>query len=624
MTSYKKSLIFVSISLSLFSIARLVILVLYFQVFNELSVFEIAKGMIEGLRFDLASTIVFLSIPLILMNLPGKFIQNKPVQKLFAWIIFLELIVGIGFLIGDVIYFDYVKRHIAFELLLMGGEDTLVLSEMLFSVFLPHFIVFIVISVFLGIVWYKLATIPIKPSKLQLRTLAVYLVFFLGLIIAGRGGLGYKPITIIDAFASGNSAYSNLVMNGIFSVSHSSLIANDVKHHFFTESEALEILKHTPIQARYPFQLHHTGNPSKKLNLVFVLIESLSYKYVDSFANNNLGITKNLDLLAKQGIIATNFYAAGQRSVEGLQATLTGIPSIIGLPTIGIGLLANYSKLGTIADQNGYSTIFVQSLKRRSFRTDAIAGSVGFKQYYGMEDMPILLDYPDPNAAKYGWDYETYLFTLEKINQSKTPFLAYIVTSTTHTPYPRLPKHLEKYPHDPNLENGFLNTVNYTDWSIGEFMKKARTFDWFDDTIFIFTADHALAHYQAGTFLDKFKIPLIIYAPKIITPQVIQDVTSQLDLFKTIIQLLDFNTTFSSFGRSILEPSDDAFALVRDGSLMGIISNKGYLRHSLRNRLETDTFEKPVDESYFDELENKLLASDQLVYELLQSNRWSE
>jgi phosphoglycerol transferase MdoB-like AlkP superfamily enzyme len=193
-----------------------------------------------------------------------------------------------------------------------------------------------------------------------------------------------------------------------------------------------------------------------------------------------------------------------------------------------------------------------------------------------------------------------------------------------HTPYPRLPKELEKYPPDPNTENGFYNTLNYTDWSIGEFIKKARMQDWFDNTIFVFTADHALAHYQTGGILGKFRTPLIVYAPRIIHPQVITNVGSQLDLFKTIIELLDLEATYSAFGNSILASDKDSFALVRDGSIMGIIAQKGYLQHSLRNRLETGSFDKQVDDSYFDGLEKKLLASDQLVFEFLQSNRWSE
>ena len=328
--------------------------------------------------------------------------------------------------------------------------------------------------------------------------------------------------------------------------------------------------------------------------------------------------------MANQGLKFTQFYANGQRSVEGIQATLTGIPSIIGLPTIGVGILATYSKLGELAQQNGYTTIFVESLKRRSFRLDAIAGSAGFKEFYGMEDIPLLLNYPDPKAARWGWDYETYMKAAERMEKVKKPFLTYIVTGTTHTPYPRLPPHLEKYPHNTDNEEGFLNTVYYSDWGIGQLVKRLEKQPWFDRTIFMITADHALAHYQEGSFKERFHIPLIIWAPKIFSPSTIDTVSSQVDVFSSIVDILDLKGKYSSLGASFFDPGSKSLALVREGSVMGMIGNQGFLRHSLKNRLETGSFGQKMPAQYFDMLEKRLLATDQLVFEMLKENRWAE
>ncbi len=100
--------------------------------------------------------------------------------------------------------------------------------------------------------------------------------------------------------------------------------------------------------------------------------------------------------------------------------------------------------------------------------------------------------------------------------------------------------------------------------------------------------------------------------------------SSQLDLFPTIIDLLDLNATYSTFGRSLFKSRQESYALVREGSVMGLISNKGYVRHSLKNRLETGSFGDPLTETDILSLEQRLLALDQLSYELLQSNRWVE
>jgi phosphoglycerol transferase MdoB-like AlkP superfamily enzyme len=624
MTSYRKSLYFIGISLVLFFLARTAILGLYYQQFESLGSLDILKAFLAGLRFDLSSIVVFLSIPLLLLNLPGKWLQNRPVQLFLSTITFLIVIVGAGLLICDVMYFDYVKRHITYEMFLMSSEDFLVLAGMAFDVFLPHTVLSLLFLIFLGSIWYKILRVPFQATRIGIKSIFTYLLFVVVLVVGGRGGLGYKPITIIDAFSSGSNAYSNLVLNGVFSVSHSMLRSQDVNHHHFKQSEALKILELDNQNSKLPFQKTNKGDNTRHYNLVFVLIESLSFKYVDAFAHNGLGVTKNLDDLTARGLKFMNFYAAGQRSVEGIQATLTGIPSIIGLPTIGIGLLANYSKLGLIARNNGYSTIFVQSSKRRSLRVDAIAGSLGFESFYGKEDMPLLLEYEDVDGAKFGWDYETLMFAADKMEKTEKPFLAYIFTGTTHTPFPKLPNNLEKYPHSSDREEGFLNTINYLDWSIGKFVNRLKSKPWFKNTIFVFTADHALAHYQIGSFASKFHIPLLIYAPQVIKPGVSFRIGSQLDLFPTLIQLLNLKATYSSFGNSLLEEKEYPFAIARDGSTIGIITDKGYLTHSLKNRLETGPSNASLGQSELDLMEEKLLASDQLVFELLQANEWAE
>ena len=627
MSQIKRSVLLYVIALSIFLLARAGLVILYFPFFKELGISRILFSFVEGLRFDLASVTILISIPVLLLNLPFRICSHKYWSALLSGIVILTLIPVMGLLIGDIVYFDFVKRHISYELLTMRGEDAVTVAEMSLSIFIPYLLAFFVGIIVLGIVSWRF----LKMNTSWITSLGYrwfrFIAWLVLLIVVGRGGIGSKPITIIDAFASGDTKYGNLVMNGIFSMMHSSLKSENVNHHFFSEDQAIDILFKGKANLNKQFPVQRTHSPPKtgrKLNLVLVLTESLSFKYVDAFAGNNLKVTAHLDRLARQGLMFTNFYASGQRSVEGLQSTLTGIGSTIGLPTIGIGLLANYSKLGYLAQANGYATIFVQSLKRRSFRTDAIAGSVGFQEFYGMEDMPILLEYPDPDAAKYGWDYETFMFAADRIEKAERPFLAYIVTSTTHTPYPRLPDGLEKYPHFKNKESGFLNTLNYSDWSIGEFIKRLKKHPWFNHTVFLFTADHALAHYQSGGFKERFHIPLIIYAPEVFDHHVISTVSSQLDVFPTLIDIMGLQGRFSTLGTSLLDRNRTPIAYIREGSIMGVIYKNAYLRHSLKNRLETGFIGESESKANFDIMEKKLLAADQLTYELIQANRWME
>jgi len=55
-----------------------------------------------------------------------------------------------------------------------------------------------------------------------------------------------------------------------------------------------------------------------------------------------------------------------------------------------------------------------------------------------------------------------------------------------------------------------------------------------------------------------------------------------------------------------------------------LITPQAYLKHSLKNRLETGALRPPLPTpAGFDEMERKLLALDQVAYELVQSNKWA-
>ena len=468
-------------------------------------------------------------------------------------------------------------------------------------------------------------------------------LLFAGFMVLGiRGTFSDKPINIIDAFESGSTAQSNLVLNGVFTLYHHARAAkNTVNHHFYTSFEEAQRIARTPVNdgkephphlnplpegeeatSLPPFQGEGWGGDGahSRHNVVLMLMESWSPFYIDSFGNNNFGVTPNFDRLANNGLQFTNFYAVGQRSIEGIQASLTGLPPLIGLPNLGFGLEAgNFPKIGNILRDNGYETIFTQSSRRRSFRVDAIARATGFEYYYGMEDMPMLLDYSGQKSV-FGWDYESMMFLKSKLDAAKKPFFAFLFTGTTHTPYIRPGNGLEKYPHGENTENGFLNTLHYSDWSLGQFMKAAAAAPWFDDTIFIFTADHNFDAYRSFQNPERYHTPLVIYSPKLFKHKTVSTIGSQADLAPTVLDLLGIKERFATLGVSLFQ-KDDEFAYVCDKNSVGIITARGYLYHSLGNRLEARSFYGEDSDDYLQRLEKKLLAIDQVTYEMIVNNQ---
>lgn len=65
------------------------------------------------------------------------------------------------------------------------------------------------------------------------------------------------------------------------------------------------------------------------------------------------------------------------------------------------------------------------------------------------------------------------------------PFFNFVLTTSNHRPY-TYPDGRISIPSKSGRNGG----VMYADYSIGKFMEEARKHPWFDDTVFVFVADH--------------------------------------------------------------------------------------------------------------------------------------
>ncbi len=617
LSRFQKGLLFLAIAMALFTLGRLVLWLKYPQHFDTLGGGALLQAFANGLRFDGAVVARLFILPLLLMWLPLRWFDRRIWFDGFAWSLYLVTLALLLLLVGDIIYYEHVQRHVSYELILLKN-DLAFLVEFGLKTQLGAVIAFMLFAAGLAWWWRRILRIPLAPSNY--RPLKYIALLFL-LAVIGRGGVTGKVIEIIDAYGNGDAPYGNLSLNGAFTTIVFALNMEQVNHHFFPQEEAVAMVngEKALLDSAYPMLDRYDGQPNGR-NVVFVLLESWNFDYVDSFGNKGFGVTPHFDALAAEGLRFTRFYAAGQRSIEGIQATLTGIPALKGLPRIDTGIgVSSISRLGSMVREEGYSTLFIQSSARDSFKISGIAASTGFEHFYGMEDIPLRLDYPDPEAAVFGWDYDTLQLMKDKLDNLEAPFLAYAFTGTTHEPYPELPAQFTVRPHDANDENGYLNALKYADWSLGQFMAEASKAPWFDNTIFIFTADHA-NHFQVGSGMhQRFHIPFLIYAPKIFPGEEITAVGSQLDVLPTIIDLLGLDGEFAALGESLLRKGDDAEAFVSmGGQQIGLITDQAAVRHDLVRRIEGDG-----PEELLLAMEQRLLALDQLSYELLQANRWA-
>ncbi|MGV8918124.1 MAG: LTA synthase family protein [Pseudomonas sp.] len=284
-------------------------------------------------------------------------------------------------------------------------------------------------------------------------------------------------------------------------------------------------------------------------NIIVVTIESLSAEYLGSNGNTK-NLTPNLDVLRKQSLYFNNFYATGTRTDRGLEAITLSIPPTPGRSIVKrIGRESGYGSLGQQLNAVGYDSVFAYGgrgyfdnmnafFSGNGYRTvdqsSVPETDIHFKNAWGMADEDL---------------FKQVLNLADTDFSSKKPFFLQVMTTSNHRPY--------TYPDgriDIKSGTGRTGAVKYTDFAIGKFLDDARAKPWFNNTIFVFVADHTAG--SAGREdlpVTNYQIPLFIYAPSMIPARESAQLASQIDLAPTLLGLLNLSYQSTFFGRNLLQ-----------------------------------------------------------------------
>jgi phosphoglycerol transferase MdoB-like AlkP superfamily enzyme len=425
-----------------------------------------------------------------------------------------------------------------------------------------------------------------SPLFIKIINLAVLILLA---VIFIRGGFQLKPMRPADAFLDDNSVSGYLVLNTPYNIIQSAAQDDINSFSFMTDDKAEEITRkmfagsnEEFIDSNYVFLRKHAGNkPEKNYNVVVIIMESWSALYSGSITGKKT-YTPFFDSIAAKGMLYTNFFANGFRSVEALPSIFVSIPSVFNSPIISSSSEINkFRGIGSILKEEGYFTTFHHGAVTGSMGFNGFTKISGFDKYYGMED------YPDPdgndNDGVWGiYDEPFFLKTANDISGFNEPFCSVIFSLSSHDPF-KIPAERIDMMKEYSSESENEQSVRYSDHSLRKFFEKAAAEPWFKNTIFLITSDHTY-YVSRFDFYSQYHIPMLIYSPgKIDAGRNIQ-VASHADILPTIIDLLGLETNHSSMGRSLLSNLPGRYAFEKFGSDYCIISDSMVL---------SDDFSKP-------------------------------
>ena len=342
----------------------------------------------------------------------------------------------------------------------------------------------------------------------------------------------------------------------------------------------------------------------RKPNIVLVTIESFSAKYMGSNGDAR-NLTPNLDALRQQSLYFNNFYATGTRTDRGLEAITLAVPPTPGRSIVKrIGRESGFASLGQQLSAIGYDSVFVYGGRGYFDNMNAFFSGNGYR----------VVDQSSVNEAdihfKNAWgmaDEDLYRETLKLADANyaqQKPFLLQLMTTSNHRPY--------TYPEgriDIKSGNGRDGAVKYTDYAIGQFLNDARKKPWFDNTIFVFVADHTAG--SAGKEdlpITNYQIPLFIYAPKLIEARENSQLASQIDLAPTLLGLLNLDYQSTFFGRNLLQDNPlPPRVVVGNYQHLGLFDGKDLAILSPRQGLRRH------DDALSTSIESRVPATDPLI-----------
>jgi phosphoglycerol transferase MdoB-like AlkP superfamily enzyme len=299
--------------------------------------------------------------------------------------------------------------------------------------------------------------------------------------------------------------------------------------------------------SRRPFERDvKADGPERPLDVVLVSVESLSAEFLAAFGGR--GLTPNLDRLAAEGLLFTNVYATGTRTVRGLEALALSVPPTPGHSIVKRPGSAGLFTAGEVFRRKGYETLFVYGGYGYFDNMNAFFGGNG----YDVVDRTVLsadqIHYENVWGVADEDLFDLALRELDRRHAAGQRFFAHVMTTSNHRPF-TYPEGRIDIPSRTGREGG----VKYTDWAIGRFVEEARKRPWFDDTLFVVVADHT--HRGRGRTdlpVENYHIPLVVYAPRHVAPGRVDTLASQIDVAPTIFGLLGFSYRSRFFGQDIL------------------------------------------------------------------------
>lgn len=542
----------------LYSVSRIGFYLFNTSFFPNLTFQRFVIIMGGGLRFDLSATLYSNSLFILLMILPFTFRFRNWYKSMVKWIFIITNSIAFAANTADFIYYRFTLRRTTLSFLNQFENETN-FGKLLFQFVFDYWYatLFFVFLVMLLVIAFNRISYDGPQQSNKWKFYGYGIVAFalsIGLFVGGaRGGFreSTRPITLSNAAAYVNEPREiNLVLNTPFALMRTAKANVISKVNYFSSEEELN-------KVFNPVKIPRDTLPFRRKNVVVLILESFSKEFIGAYnrdleGGKYIGYSPFLDSLIGVSHAFQYSMANGRKSIDAMPSVICSIPSIE-VPYV----LSHYSgnkinSLPSLLRNKGYYSAFFHGAPNGSMGFDAFANLSGFDGYFGKDEYEDTYRATDDFDGIWGiWDEKFLQYFATKMNSFKQPFYTTVFTVSSHHPY-NLPSEYE------NVFKGgpkpVHRTIQYTDMALRKFFTAASKMPWFNNTLFVLTADHASAEIQFQEYNSPsgyFAVPIIFYEPGSSPLPMKNEIVQQADILPTVLGNLHFDEPYVSFGRDV-------------------------------------------------------------------------
>lgn len=578
------------IALPLFALLRVVLLIKQWDEIDS-SIFAIIGAFLLGILSDISFLSYYL-IPFILylLLIPQGLYQHRGHRYFINSLLFINIYALFFILTSEWFFWDEFGVRFNFIAVDYLVYTTEVIQNIVESYPLPKILtVLFVISVlcFWFVKQYAVVSFTVQETwqrkgKIAAVLFAVPVLSFLSI------GQSFHQFTA-------NKYLNELAANGPYQFFAAFKNSELDYHHFYKLADDKQLsatIKQLLSQQGNPIthpQLYNIQRtikataPEKQLNVILITVESLSAEYLKTFGNTE-NISPFMDEWFKEGLLFTQFYATGTRTIRGLEALTLSYPPTAGRSIVKRPDNGHLFNLGYVFKQKGYDTAFLYGGNGYFDNMNAFYAENGFRIIDKLDLTQEEITFSNAWGVSDDVIFKRTMKEADSDYQKKQPFFFQIMTTTNHRPY-TYPDGKIDIPSGKGARNG---GVKFTDYAIHEFIEMAKKKPWFADTVFVMVADHCGGSARKVELpVDRYHIPLFIYSPKHIKPQIISTLSSQIDVAPTLLGLLNFSYESWFFGQDILQTKpEQGRALIGNYQKLGLFKDNKLAFLSVQQKVD--------------------------------------